>query len=369
MSGLFDRVIWVYPSWLTEDLSGEAISNQSHGVLQVMRGGKPTQEVCTCEANKYCTFFNGSDVDDVKTYKVKPSRCDLKVTYSFSIVSEVKAKTFLQEAVSPGDSVVLDVDEDFYGTEAAGMPLFRAGLSEESVENLTSFIYMTFCPTSVLQERAADSFFYHIVSKIMHTKEFCAQSGQTDCKLDNKAFAKDFVREKNRRGIDKLLCDKKGVSLLTFRKVLAYLRRCTVAQLQALRTVGICMFTSLRTYNASVEYPGMVLCQGGNTPNHTMVEFHTPSLQEVAARTATLRQVLGALSSTPRLVTVCRSGRDGYTPRHLAGLIETNVLSALKDAFPGVTDSSVFYDSHLLGGKEGWFGRYDVFTYTPESSG
>jgi len=63
-----------------------------------------------------------------------------------------------------------------------------------------------------------------------------------------------------------------------------------------------------------------------------------------------------ARRSRPLLVTVCRSVRDGYTPRSLAAHIETGILSALRRQRRSGT-MTVIYDNDLLAGRGGWDNR------------
>ena len=99
-----------------------------------------------------------------------------------------------------------------------------------------------------------------------------------------------------------------------------------------------------------------------------------------------LHSTLLSLRAPPALVTVCRSVRDGYTPREMWAQIERGLLGAIESSFasaafsaPALLPSSsssgtnggatqqqqqqqqqqsrathVTYDAHLLGGAGGW---------------
>ena len=58
----------------------------------------------------------------------------------------------------------------------------------------------------------------------------------------------------------------------------------------------------------------------------------------------------------PLVTTVCRSSRDGYSPFHLLGKVERQVLAMLTATLPqGVGPAPVIhYDVELLGGQAGW---------------
>lgn len=69
-----------------------------------------------------------------------------------------------------------------------------------------------------------------------------------------------------------------------------------------------------------------------------------PDKQGVASSSRQLQTVVNALGDV-KLVTVCRSNRDGYTPRHLQHDIEQQVLSILTQAYP---NHNMIYDEALM---------------------
>jgi hypothetical protein len=134
----------------------------------------------------------------------------------------------------------------------------------------------------------------------------------------------------------------------------------TYLKLKAYMDVGVCLNTSPATFGFIEEEDiGIILCHGVNTPNNTVNFLHVPSEREVTHRQHILKDVLHQINaiSKPKLVTLARSVRDGFTPRNLSGVMERNILQALA---PTNMDSmyNVIYDKNLLGGIAGWSSRY-----------
>ncbi|KAK3091069.1 hypothetical protein FSP39_016892 [Pinctada imbricata] len=90
-------------------------------------------------------------------------------------------------------------------------------------------------------------------------------------------------------------------------------------------------------------------------PGDDVAHIHETNPEEIKNRTANINIMLSALKSfTPSLITVCRSIRDGYTPRKHFKLIEKDILETAETCFRNLR---VHYDSDLQGGKSGW--RYE----------
>lgn len=122
-------------------------------------------------------------------------------------------------------------------------------------------------------------------------------------------------------------------------------------QLSALQKVGFCLSTTYKTFQ--LLNPSLFsTCRGANSPNETAVTEHRTNAREVRARARLLSNILQVFrESPPNLVTVCRSIRDGYTPRKYFKDIERLVLRAIQINFP---KTRVHYDSGLLNGKIGF---------------
>ena len=89
----------------------------------------------------------------------------------------------------------------------------------------------------------------------------------------------------------------------------------------------------------------MQLCHGVNTPHFTN-QIYVPKTEEIPAATERFSSLMDLVpSSNVKLVTLCRSNRDGFVPRHLQQDIETDVIAYLKDKFK---QSHIIYDRNIM---------------------
>ena len=72
-------------------------------------------------------------------------------------------------------------------------------------------------------------------------------------------------------------------------------------------------------------------------------------IQSFKAMTKTL--LAGEDGSPPLATTVCRSGRDGYSPARPLAAVERAVVKHLREILPVL---EMVYDDELLGGAAGW---------------
>ncbi|ESO84242.1 hypothetical protein LOTGIDRAFT_229697 [Lottia gigantea] len=147
---------------------------------------------------------------------------------------------------------------------------------------------------------------------------------------------------------------KKHEAPVFLEALMRHLLKLTDLQLNITQTIGLCLTRSPNTLHFE---PSMRFCVSYNDPNSTLVLFHTPSIQEIEKRTEKLLTLLSA-TVLPKFITVTRSVRDGYTPRHLAGKIETDIMQILNQKYHVLDHNLVHYDDSLLGGKKGWYNRY-----------
>ena len=106
--------------------------------------------------------------------------------------------------------------------------------------------------------------------------------------------------------------------------------------------------------NRSSLVPSFGVCTGQTAPDNDVITHHVPTRQEIVRQTDKLKKILSYLPQ-PKHVTVCRSFRDGYTPKEFFSQIERNILTSIQNSFHSYR--TVHYDVNLLGGPEGWFSR------------
>ena len=89
----------------------------------------------------------------------------------------------------------------------------------------------------------------------------------------------------------------------------------------------------------------MQLCHGVNTPHFTN-QIYVPKTEEIPAATERFSSLLDLVpSSNVKLVTLCRSNRDGFVPRHLQQDIERDILSSVRAKF---NRSNLIYDRNIM---------------------
>ncbi|KAK6170040.1 hypothetical protein SNE40_018527 [Patella caerulea] len=377
-AGLISRYIWVWPPWESSMVIMENDHVQFNIRMGLLKGLSPGDKypVCVCldfiqnfrNMTNYCVHLNDlMDIGDTRKTEIPRDTCEIKRTTVVELVSEDKALELSRSDnwLSPLDNIILDIDEDYYGCEAAIMPLYDVGMTSQTVDVVSEIIQLIFCPSNAGQESQLNSLFYDLIQKIKLVKQLNQRKGGET--LDGLGFKKnaskviyqDFYDTLKNPFLEKSVCKKVEYSLKKLTLILVnYLFRLTVSQLIAVSKVGLCLPVSQSTYEFSPDM-GMRLCVGFNRPNRTMVIFHTPTMREIEIRTANMRSLLKNVPA-PSVVTVCRSMRDGYTPVKYFSKIEKDVLNALINTYEKISFDSIHYDSDLLGGKPGLPERHFV---------
>ncbi|XP_045211860.2 uncharacterized protein LOC123563237 [Mercenaria mercenaria] len=374
MTGLVNRVIWVWPDWDKSDHeSGYFMSTVSLGFVSVPHQGKPTQKgFCACIKNRtnfecrtltnVSRMANKSSDDD--GFNIPRSLCKITKILIVEEINEDKALAFFGKSdwIAKSEHIILDIDEDFYGCSYAIEPLLKANVSYSKLFRLSSLIASYICPTSFTHEKESDKFLMELLS-VTRTKRACNRDktlkhserchGVAEIDLHrhfrhqlNRSITEDTIR----------MCHRTRPHDFV-QNLLTKLSTFSITQIRALQKTGFCLTTSPKTLKINRNDNRFGLCIGSNTPKDTAVLEHTPTKSEIATRTILLKGLLKKLSShSVELVTVSRSMRDGYTPRQFFEKIEADILNGLKDSFS--RKIKVQYDRELLGGKPGWPARH-----------
>jgi hypothetical protein len=369
MSGLFKKVIWVWPSWDEESHDEDDTSHKFGGGITVFDINDDNQQVfCECQydkdgkTKKDCQFVNRtmfSEDPDYDGSDIEPKYCDIKKNIIFQQIVDYHAlnKLILGKLVQNDESLLLDIDEDYFGCVLRGHSLVDAGIPWNVVEEIDDIMGEVFCPRLTAQEDIANRFMQVVLALVIkHCKS--SEKASVSCVTPGDPKSKQFSMDINRvvKGyVDKgIFCDmSKRERQRRLEMMIEQFIHLTVPQIRACVGLGFCMETSPRSYNAN----GFELCHGANEPNTTIVTQHLPGENELLLRLKRVRRMLRAGSyPTPAMVTLCRSVRDGYTSIKYFEEIEKRVIESIHNSRKDVT-FNVIYDINLLGGVKGWHSR------------
>ncbi|XP_067673154.1 uncharacterized protein [Haliotis asinina] len=378
-TGLINRFIWVWPPY---DAGGYLHDNNEPYVSVRLRAGimyregksdedEHIQELCACAESDNITMDTKCAwvVPDFETGEdsyvpIPESEC-LDKTLS-GIVEFVSTKKAIELArsgnwIRASDSVILDIDEDFYACEAVSATLYNAGMSQDDINDISSIIQKLLCVDNAQDEMLADKFFHDMLMiTLKHLKLCNSLRAKGDSSCSDSLSMRNAVIGKLYNELQKtmsVMCLPSESTHFMLRRLIDKLLLLNERQLEELITVGVCMNQSPRTTSFK-RNDGMMLCKGKNGPNSTFVVYHSVNEEEIDQTTNHLKTILSQ-PFTPGVVTLVRSVRDGYTPRKHFHLIESKILNVLKTIFPHpINEGNVHYDSELLGGKEGWYFRH-----------
>ena len=258
-------------------------------------------------------------------------------------------------------NIILDIDEDFFGVELPGKTLVDAELNWNMVLQLQRPLSLLFCPRHIDHERLGNRMMREVIGAVVRRCRPTVKSDDDTCRVLIgeirslvRGVASTYIKQSR-----PLFCSGEFKQLLSVVNELAdVLYHFKLNHLRVLRGFGFCLETSPATLHfREVGQGSLGVCMGANHPNSTVVFLHKPDAAEVRARTTQLRKMLERIDARhrPSVVTLCRSVRDGYTPRSLFSSIEANILGIFKH-LPGHYD--VVYDENLYGGKGGWPDRH-----------
>lgn len=370
MTGLFERMIWVWPTWdKNNQLNSHERSYMMYklylGWFDVRNKTRASTDLafCTCinVSNEFsCLTLTETDSGILQSelYYLNRNRCQIMKTLIVEEVSERLAMTYFKKYHwnSNIHGIILDIDEDFYGCSYAINPVLKANFSIEQVQGIDEIIHQVFCPENSEQGAESDRFLVGILNEI---------AKGDNCKDGVSKMSKKCIKSVKEKYINKitnkliLLMENNVVKLcqpdFNVREVIKMLMSPVVSmtseQIMSIVEVGFCANTSPKTYDIYMERT-FGICIGSNTPNHTAILEHIPTQKEVDSRSIILKGILKRIRHPVGLVTMARSVRDGYTPRKYFEQIEKDILASLRDIFDKNLD--VVYDKDLLGGKQGW---------------
>lgn len=349
MAGFIKHVVWVWPEW--DHINHNA--SKSSGTIQIgwtivqQSSLGAEKDFCMCitdETGQKCMFFSEDETNP--EVEMENDLCFVKRSIGFTEIREDLAVEYLN-SIHKNVDIILDIDEDFFGCEYASQPLFDHAVP--NIEVLDSFLNQLCCPMNPPAEKVLDNFLTDLIEFIKLNN--CRFEKHRECRNNLWNKIKQFYLNKSSLLRSHLCSDALKNTTLLFDLIIKEFLELNKFQLSAIQTVGFCLSTTHKTYQ--LLNPSLFgLCKGANSPNETVVTEHRTNRKEVHTRGELINNILGVFRrNPPKFVTVCRSIRDGYTPRKYFKDIEYLVLKAIRSNYP---DTRVFYDDGLLNGKTGF---------------
>lgn len=322
-------------------------------------------QICACflEQSPYCQTRDWRF--PLNTSQIKLNECEQKWTHNHLELESAKAPGVLKSneewSINSDSStpLILDIDEDYFGVHLPARNLTDARFSESQVKSIDELIQYTFCPASPNLELVIDRWFAEV---IQHTRELCFEPSSSrlleEVLADCSGPLFRIIHKGLREHFNTWLCDVDVMEVSTnLTKIFTSLKH-HPEKLLALEKIGLCLTMAWSTH---LYEPRMNLCLGHNLPGSSLVEEHVPDKNEVFLLATHLATIMLALPREPNIITICRSSRDGYTPRWLQSFIEDIILGLLKRVF-NVTEQEIHYSSALAGGPGGWEQRMHAKT-------
>ena len=366
MASLVTRMIWVWPEW-------DRKNHEKDYVMSTVKLGwllsnntetkKPELEFCMCQKSGIkieCMYIKEGEDDGVEEVMIEPEICHIKKTILVEEINEAMAVSLLKQNkwIQQSENIILDIDEDFFGCSYVIKPLLDANVSAESLKMIEENLRRIVCPISTFHETSSNKIMLEIISLLM-LKKSCQTGLKTvsecnDANLDLNPHKQlvHLLTNAVRRNETNLCSKNVNNPRLQFfiKRFINGLSRLTVEQLKIIHQIGFCSSTTPKTLDI-YGLPEFGLCYGANTPLESAVTEFNPTLADIKNRSKILRGIIQNLKQHyPKFVTLCRSVRDGYTPRQFFTTIENEILTSLKEAFQNI---KLHYDEDLLDGKVG----------------
>lgn len=294
------------------------------------------------------------DLLNASTPKRDPSRFLSSWSESGSVLAQLVGN----------DPVVIDIDEDYFAQIRGVDTVYRSvGSKVSTLRKALEALCPDPVPLTAYESELSLALMLLVTSSSCEPRSRCGQRALDEVR---RRFELLPVRP----------CETAG----TVSSVLANIQRSlhaatlTPASREMLGMHGFCVTTGHITWGT--ETPRNVkLCSEGddddeasddtdNTPEVVALAVEPAAMgRRLASFTPSLKAVVRSLGKGIVGATVCRSVRDGYTPKHSWRQIEDGVLAALRSE--GFAPS---FGIDLLGGRGGWSNWTDVHVASMEAA-
>lgn len=254
--------------------------------------------------------------------------------------------TFIFVIFTSKSETLLDVDVDFLYFMSAGESLVRANVSHDVIDDLNSNLCRLLCPSSGDQETAMDRFISEFIDRVQsHKLKHKFVSNFTELYKNGM----NFFQKENFRWLPYLCPVTADQTRLFISRFVRSVASLPIPQLAALRRTGFCLNPGRQSIRDLPEKK-FTVCTGEVFMFNNQGNSVDPLEQRKRLRN--FRDIVTEVCNFPvKLVTVCRSVRDGFTDRTLETMHEQLIIDVLRRR---LSNTNVFYDTTMLGGKRGF---------------
>ncbi|CAC5423842.1 unnamed protein product [Mytilus coruscus] len=363
ISGLIKRVIWIWPEWDKKNHnSSYSVQHNQIGIANVKRRDNTQYEVSVYvnsqqKSSLYNCYYPDYESDNATAISIPKHKCRVQRTYTVEEIQENVAVKYVNNAkwLLNNEEIILDLDEDYYGCVYASQPLLDLGVKEVELKHINNYLDKLICPKSLVQERYVDNILTTALD--LFKRFYTCQNPKQPVAINKNCPKLAKITSEVNAYLQKILWQNKKIHLCSkqhhavkyaISEIIHSFQKLGIKQLKAMQRVGFCLNTSPKTYKVTFP-PRYGICMGANTPSDSSVLIHNPTRKEITERTATLQNILKSLKAkSVKFVTICRSSRDGYTPRRFFKLIESDIMASLNKTFNN--NCVAHYDGGLLGG-------------------
>ncbi|XP_061191110.1 uncharacterized protein LOC133199313 [Saccostrea echinata] len=352
MAGLIGNVVWIWPKWDQVNHNDSKTSGTLQFGWTITRQSKvgTDKAFCMCltesiQQQKSCMFTSADETD--MEVLMEEDACIIKRSIHYTEMREDLAREYLQSTHESFDNMILDIDEDFFGCEYASQPLYDLSVD---LNALDTYLFQLFCPLHQTGEAVLDRYLAEVIDFVKRTK-CISENKPENCDGKTISNTKQFFLRKRSIWRPYICKTTKKERSSFIDGIIEELFKLNLKQLHAVQKVGFCLSTTRKTYQP-ISPSLFSICKGANSPNETAVTEHRTNPIEVSTRGQLLSSILNVFKeSPPKIITVCRSVRDGYTPRQHFVQIENIILNSIRKNY---RKAFIHYDKGLLGGKNGF---------------
>ena len=350
ITNLLDHVVWVVPTW--ERHSND--TNYFHAYVGVTKWNT-TLLACVCEKpiydegeGDYTCFVTSREINEIDE-ELPQKRCHMFKSYTYVIINEIEFLTRL--SLHNYNNIILDIDEDFFGVESGEQNFIDKGVSTNTSHLMDEYFPLIFCPSTNKEEEFLNNALHNIFSRIENFLLTYKYNVTGEGNNHDKEIKTKFST-KVKSLVQPYICNEMK-SFTVLDDLISQLYMLEIKEISSLAKTNYCLFNSPKLKMK----PTFTLCHGKIPADDTLNQIYVSTDTEILTRAASIGRIIDKINKyqSPKICTICRSLRDGYTPRDQQTYIEKALLDEAAKAFGADgLNIKLIYDENLLFGKIGW---------------